>query len=392
MDHFCKYHSERKTNKKCYYCKGYICTECQRPFFSTVFCSTSCLLLALLQEARLWIKKEPKRRGRQPTKRTANLRFFPWLLHVAYVLFFIFIYQQFRDLRQEMRDLRETMTAPLTVKHDTVFIKVPEPKIEPPPLIKPEKAISEEGGTAPETIELRPPLPAIDFSRGNVNERVMALTFDGGSGDGAAATILDYLREKNVRCTFFLTGHFIRKFPDVVRRIVAEGHEVGNHTWSHPHLTTFEKNGRHDTLPKITREKIHEELNKTAALFKEVTGQEMAKLWRAPYGEHNAQIRSWAAELGYTHVGWTLGRGETLDTFDWVADPDHKLYKPSQQIMQKILHFGANRPERANGGIILMHLDSQRKNDPAHAIVPALIDSIRHRGYQLVTVSKMVGG
>ena len=220
----------------------------------------------------------------------------------------------------------------------------------------------------------------------------IALTFDGGAGNGSTQKILDYLKDKNVRCTMFLTGGFIKRYPALTRRIVEDGHEVGNHTWSHPHLTTFAMNRRHNTLPDISRERLHEELRKTADLFLKTTGRRMVPYWRAPFGEHNLQIRRWAAELGYRQVGWTFGHGngENMDTLDWVVDSTAAGYMTSQQILQKILDFGKDDPSGANGSIILMHLDTQRRNDPVYEIIPTLIDSLRERGYKLVTVSELM--
>jgi len=235
---------------------------------------------------------------------------------------------------------------------------------------------------------------ARDFTRGNIHEAKIALTFDGGAGNGAANKILDYLSAKGVHCTMFLTGNFIKNYPDLVRRIVHDGHEVGNHTWSHPHLTSFAQNGRHNTLPDMTRERLQEELLKTARAFEKLTGTKMAPYWRAPYGEHNAEIRRWAAEIGYTQVGWTMGngKGETMDTLDWVADTTASTYHSSHEILEKILNFGHDSEFGANGGIILMHLDTQRNNDQVYEIIPTLIDSLRARGYEFVTISKLMQG
>jgi peptidoglycan/xylan/chitin deacetylase (PgdA/CDA1 family) len=230
-----------------------------------------------------------------------------------------------------------------------------------------------------------------DFSRGASSQKQMALTFDGGSGNGQAAEILNYLHEKKVTCTIFLTGAFMQRYPDLVKRLLEEGHEVGNHTWSHPHLTTFAENRRQDTHPDITKGKLQEELKRTELYFQQVTGQAMSKLWRAPYGEHNAEIRQWAAELGYRHVGWTVANGKSLDALDWIADKESKGYQSSQHILHRLLSF-SRQPDAPGGGIILMHLDSQRSDDPVHLIVPALIDSLQQQGFQLVKISQMING
>ena len=233
---------------------------------------------------------------------------------------------------------------------------------------------------------------ARSLNRGNVHIPSIALTFDGGAGNGVAEKILNYLTEKNVHCTMFLTGAFIKNFPELVKRMVRDGHEVANHTWSHPHLTTFATNGRHYTIPGMTRKVLQEELQKTAQAFQRLTGKKMAPYWRAPYGEHNMEIRQWAAEIGYRQVGWTLGNGngETMDTLDWVADTTASTYKTSQEILDRILNFGSNSDYGANGGIILMHLDTQRSVDQPYQIIPALIDSMRQRGYEFVKISELI--
>ncbi len=229
-----------------------------------------------------------------------------------------------------------------------------------------------------------------DFTRGNRSKPFIALTFDGGAGNGAAEKILDILKEKEIRCTMFLTGAFIQRYPEMVKKMVREGHEIGNHTWSHPHLTTFADNRQHNTVKGITREEFQSELLKTEQAFLEITGNPMTKFWRAPFGEHNLEIRQWAAELGYRQIGWTLGKGETLDTMDWVADTSHAAYHTGAEILNKILHFGMDDSTHVNGGIILMHLDTQRNKDQVHHLLPAMIDSLHQREYKFVKISDML--
>jgi peptidoglycan/xylan/chitin deacetylase (PgdA/CDA1 family) len=222
----------------------------------------------------------------------------------------------------------------------------------------------------------------------------VAVTFDGGSIDNATQEILDILKEKQIKSTFFLTGEFIRSYPKTVKRIVAEGHEVGNHTWSHPHLTAFAKDKKQTTLPNMTQERIRDELSKTASIFKLVTGREMVHLWRAPYGEYNQEILRWAAEAGYKHVGWTVGKGweETMDTMDWVADKNSSAYRSADAIAGKILDFSKKGPAGASGTIILMHLGTNRTDDFPHKKLPDIIAGLQKNGYKLVTISEMAEG
>jgi peptidoglycan/xylan/chitin deacetylase (PgdA/CDA1 family) len=219
----------------------------------------------------------------------------------------------------------------------------------------------------------------------------VALTFDGGADANVTPEILDMLKARGVVATFFLTGNYIRAFPELVRRMLAEGHEVANHTDTHLHLTTFTENRRHDTRASVTRETFQAELRRAEAAFWAVTARPMRPYWRAPYGEVNPQILGWASELGYTHVAWTRGEGsETLDTLDWVADPTSRLYASSARIRDRILGFDEEGGDGAAGGIILLHLASRRRDDPVHRRLPEIIDGLRARGYALVPVSDLL--
>lgn len=233
---------------------------------------------------------------------------------------------------------------------------------------------------------------ARDLSRGSVERKQVSLTFDGGSTDNAAVQILDILKENRLHVTVFLTGGFVEKFPDITRRLVQEGHEVGNHTWNHPHLTSFANNKHNETLPNVTREFLQDQLNRTAQLFEEVTGTKMAPFWRAPYGEHNAEIRQWAAELGYRHVGWTRGRSwqESMDTMDWVADTTSGAYHTAEEILAHLMAMAENEANGVNGGIILTHLGSHRQEgDHFYTVLPRLITGLREKNYALVKVSEL---
>ena len=89
----------------------------------------------------------------------------------------------------------------------------------------------------------------LSFDNGSPQNKLVALTFDGGGGANAAREILDTLRSRNVKVTMFLTGEFMQRKQDVVRLILSEGHEIGSHTYSHPHLTSFAQDHTQTTLP-----------------------------------------------------------------------------------------------------------------------------------------------
>lgn len=229
-----------------------------------------------------------------------------------------------------------------------------------------------------------------NFLRGNLYLKELALTFDAGSTSYNAKNILDILRKYNVKATFFLTGEFIEKFPDIVKEIAMDGHEIGNHTYSHPHLTTYSINKQQITLENVSKEFLAEELKKTDDLFYKLTKKHLSPFWRAPYGESNPEIRRWASELGYTHIGWTHGKDETLDSMDWITDSSIPQYKTAEEIISQILDFGKNSSFQANGGIILMHLGSERKQDSTDQFLPYIIEGYIKKGYKFVPISRLI--
>jgi peptidoglycan/xylan/chitin deacetylase (PgdA/CDA1 family) len=249
-------------------------------------------------------------------------------------------------------------------------------------------APTEADGSLPSTIGQPPPpsLPSLaavpDVTRGPADRPEIVLSFDGGSSDRGAREILDALRARGIRTTMFLTGDFIRQFPGLTRQIAADGHEVGNHTGTHPHLTTYAEDGRQATRPGVDRAYLVRELDTAAGLYRETTGRDMAPLWRAPFGEQNAEIRRWAAQAGYWHVGWTGGRAG-LDGLDWVSDPRSPAFRSSDRVVARLV------TNAENGGIVLLHLGSDR-DDPVALRVPALLDGLTQRGFRLVRASDLL--
>jgi peptidoglycan/xylan/chitin deacetylase (PgdA/CDA1 family) len=228
----------------------------------------------------------------------------------------------------------------------------------------------------------RPSLRIPDLTRGPADRREILVSLDAGSSSRGARDILDALRVRGVRTTLFLTGEFIRHYPDLARQIAADGHEVGNHTDTHPHLTTYASDGRQATRSGVDRSYLAGELARAAHLYREATGRDMSPIWRAPYGEQNGEIRTWAAEAGYWHVGWTGGRAG-LDGMDWVSDPASRAYRSSERVVTRLI---ANAE---NGGIVLLHLGSDR-DDPVAPRVPELLDGLLTRGFRLVKASEFL--
>ncbi|WP_291272698.1 polysaccharide deacetylase family protein [Geothrix sp.] len=217
---------------------------------------------------------------------------------------------------------------------------------------------------------------ALNLTRGPGGQRRLLLSFDGGSSSEVAAEILDALKARGVRTTLFLTGAFIQRYPALVKRMAAEGHELGNHTMHHPHFAPGMKRD-----PQWTRERVQKELLEADAALVRLLGRPMDPFWRAPYGEHTAEIRRWAEELGYRHVGWSEG----ADTLDWATPKERRLYRSGDAILQR-LQQRLNRD--GDGLIVLMHLGSGRAEaDRPSAGLGAFMDRARNEGWTFVPVS-----
>ncbi|MEU8886612.1 polysaccharide deacetylase family protein [Streptomyces sp. NPDC048442] len=183
--------------------------------------------------------------------------------------------------------------------------------------------------------------------------KCVTLTFDGGPGP-YTGELLDVLEEKHVPATFFLIGRGpVHKYPDLVRRMVADGHQVGNHSWTHPRLT--------EVPPQEARRQLAQTQNALAQL----TGRRPT-LMRPPQGRTNKHVAAICKELGLAQILWNSR------ALDW-RDHDPKV------IEERILK-SAKR-----GGIILLH-DIYEGTVPA---VPAIVDGLRERGFTLVSVERL---
>ncbi len=220
--------------------------------------------------------------------------------------------------------------------------------------------------------------------RVDTNAFEVAFTFDAGSGVTGADSLIRILAERDLKVTFFLTGDFLRKFPALVRLLVENGQEIGNHTATHPNLTTWAENRTHQTRPGIDQAYIRNQLQVTDSLYHELTGLHLQHFWRAPFGEYNRQILEWAALAGYKHIGWSPG----CDTWDWVTDTTSQLYLSGEALYEKLM-----RMEEAGdlkGAIVLMHLNTEREHDPLYRSLPKILDTLIDRGYKILPVSELL--
>lgn len=192
---------------------------------------------------------------------------------------------------------------------------------------------------------------------GDTQEKVLYLTFDAGYENGHTGKILDVLEQEQVPAAFFLVGHYIEKNPDLVRRMVAEGHIVGNHTMHHPDMTEKNEAG------------FVAELSDLEQLFKDTTGADMPKFYRPPQGVYSKESLEFAKELGYTTVFWSLAYA------DWQADK-----QPTKaQAFAKLI------PRLHNGAIILLHSTSATNAE----ILQELIQKCKAEGYRFAPLTEL---
>ena len=191
---------------------------------------------------------------------------------------------------------------------------------------------------------------------GNPDEKVIYLTFDEGYENGYTASILDTLQEKEVCATFFVTMPYVKQNPDLVQRMIEEGHIVGNHTVNHP------------SMPEVTNdEKLKKEITELHDYVKENFSYDMEFL-RPPKGEYSERTVAISKELGYRTVLWSSA----------YADWDPNKQKGSEYAKGMILNY------LHNGCVMLLHAVS-KDND---AVLGEVIDEIRDRGYEIKALSE----
>lgn len=196
-----------------------------------------------------------------------------------------------------------------------------------------------------------------EVDRGSTQAKLVALTFDAGSSADPVPQILRTLAQRGAHCTFFLTGQWGERYPETARQITEAGHELGNHSWSHPAFTS------------LSDEQIREQLRRTEEIAQRVCGRTTKPLFRPPFGARDERVRSVVAEEGYLTIYWTV------DSWDSVR----KDVTP-QMIIDRVMC--RIRP----GAIVLMHCGSEAT---AQAL-PQLLNALEAEGYRVVTVSELL--
>lgn len=208
---------------------------------------------------------------------------------------------------------------------------------------------------SPEASASTPSQATISGAVNCAKKKCVALTFDDGPVAGTTK-LLDILKKKGVKATFFTMGMHVQSHPEIIKRMVAEGHVVGNHSFRHPKLT------------RLSAAAIRKELTSTSALIKKAGGV-TPTLVRPPYGATNATVKRVAKELGLAQILWNV-------------DPEDWKDRNSATVTKRVL--AAARP----GSIILSH-DIHPTTVAAYA---KIIDGLRAKGYVLVTVPQLFGG
>jgi peptidoglycan-N-acetylglucosamine deacetylase len=213
-------------------------------------------------------------------------------------------------------------------------------------------------------LERRAPVFGRVFWKGDAGQRSVAITFDDGPTEPYTARILDVLRDKRVKATFFVLGRRAEALPQVVARAAAEGHEIGNHGYDHSVLPL--------RSPAFTREQVE----RTSAIVERACGRRPT-LFRASHGWRSPWVNREAARAGCATVGWTLG----------VWDTD----RPGAEAIRQRVERGVEP-----GCVLLLHdgrgLEPDADASQVVEALPAIIDALRRDGYRFVTVSEMMRG
>lgn len=193
---------------------------------------------------------------------------------------------------------------------------------------------------------------------GSPQEKVIYLTFDCGYENGNTKNILKALKKHNAKAAFFVVGHFLETNADLVKKMLAQGHSIGNHTYHHPDMSSI-----------ATMESFQKELDDNAALFKQVTGTEMSKYYRPPQGKYSVANLKMAKELGYDTFFWSLAY------VDWYEDkqPSH------EEAMEKLT--GRIHP----GAVVLLHNTSKTNGE----ILDELLSKWEAMGYTFQPLSHL---
>lgn len=193
---------------------------------------------------------------------------------------------------------------------------------------------------------------------GDTSQKVIYLTFDCGYENGCTEAILDALKKHNAPAAFFVVGHMVESAPDIVKRMVSEGHIVGNHTFHHPDMSAI-----------ADQAAFQKELDSLAQLYQQTTGRTMPRYYRPPQGKYNLENLKQAQALGYQTIFWSLAY------VDWYADDQ----PTAEQAFGKLL------PRIHSGAIVLLHATSRTNAE----ILDELLTRWENMGYTFASLDQL---
>jgi len=196
-----------------------------------------------------------------------------------------------------------------------------------------------------------------ELIRGDPALPLIALTFDAGADVGATPQLLDVLRDESVHATFFIAGAYADRYPGVIARMADEGHELANHSYSHPDFRN------------LSEAQMRTEIRRGTAAIETAAGARIVPLWRPPFGSRNSQILRVVEEEGFRSVFWTFDSG------DWIVGAT-------------VAGITNTDLSRAVPGAVVVHHVAPVATARA---MPTIIDELRRRGYELVRVSELIG-
>ncbi len=192
----------------------------------------------------------------------------------------------------------------------------------------------------------------------DTDEKILYLTFDAGYENGNTPAILEALKKHQAPAVFFAVGNFIKDNPDLIKRMITEGHIVGNHTMTHPDMSQIS-----------SMESFQKELEGVEELYTSVTGEPMTKFYRPPRGVYSTENLSMAKELGYSTFFWSLAY------VDWIQEQQPSKEEAFQKLIPRI-HPGA---------IVLLHNTSSTNA----AILDELLTRWEEMGYQFHSIKEL---
>ncbi len=194
---------------------------------------------------------------------------------------------------------------------------------------------------------------------GDTGKKVIYLTFDAGYENGYTAAILDALKKHNVKATFFLVGNYINTSPELVKRMVEEGHNVGNHTYNHPDMSKIS-----------SKDSFCKEIESLEKLYEDTTGQKTTKFYRPPQGKYSTNNLQMAKDMGYKTFFWSLAY------VDWYVDKQPTKEEAFKKLLGRI-HPGA---------IVLLHSTSKTNSE----ILDELLTKWEEMGYTFGNLKDLV--